>query len=95
LGLLERPWPVDGSQCIFNPELGLFIQKKVQNSGHVGALSVRNFILMMVILIENSFELRNLCGLWPQTQKILALWYSIDRAFHVDDEDTLGLELQF
>jgi hypothetical protein len=51
---LERSWPVDGSYCILDHGLGLWPapdsreSPKLYNSGHDGALSIRNFVLIMI-----------------------------------------------
>jgi hypothetical protein len=62
--------------------------KKVQNF-IISALSVKNFVLMMVQMLKSRYEPKKfggLCGLWHYG--IMALWYSIDQEFHVDDENT-------
>jgi hypothetical protein len=71
---LERSWPGAGSKDRFSPQLGLRPAPdpnesfKIPKIDDVGALSIRNFVFMMVPMLKSRFEPKCLvacvaCGL--------------------------------
>jgi hypothetical protein len=62
LGSLERPWPVDGFVFIFSPKIGLcpvpdsITIPKIPNFGHDWALSIGNFVLLIISRIRSYLE---------------------------------------
>jgi hypothetical protein len=62
LGSLERPWPVDGFVFIFCPKMGLWPAPdsitipKIPNFGHDWALSIGNFVLLIISRIRSYLE---------------------------------------